>query len=282
MAKRNRWVHARATPHRPAAHGKLEVKVRWTKEATRCNLRQARLPHKWWTFAARHAAFARDVWRKGTDGQTAYERKHGVSSFTGKMVPFGMGIQFRATKPNRDKLLEFDARAVDGIFLGWDLQPGMSFKGDYVVAAWSDFQALGLDAKVPVHVVREIVVLESVTFPIADAERAMGLRLPLPAGEQQQQQQQLPAEHSAQDTDVSELVDQPQPRRGRQSQLTQRVSSTMISDRTPAACVQSSRRGSRHKSGLPSAKRGGKSSSTKPWLRRLPPTRRKSRWRRPT
>ena len=38
------------------------------------------------------------------------------------------------------------------MFLGWDMQPGMKFKGDYVVAAWSDFQALGLDAKVIVHV----------------------------------------------------------------------------------------------------------------------------------
>ena len=91
----------------------------------------------------------------------------------------------------------------------------MAFKGDYVVAAWSDFQALGLDAKVPIHVVREIIVLESVTFPVADAERAMGLRLPLPAGEQQQQQQQqLPAEHSAQDMVVSEPVDPPPPTAG--------------------------------------------------------------------
>ena len=127
---------------------------------------------------------ARNVWRKGTDGRSAYERLHGVSSFTGQMVPFGMGIQFRPTKPNREQLLEFDARAVDGIFLGWDIQPGMTFKGDYVVAAWSDFQALGLDAKVPIHVVREIIVPERIVFPIADAERALGLRLPLPAEQQ--------------------------------------------------------------------------------------------------
>ena len=69
-------------------------------------------------------------------------------------------------------------------------------------------------AKVPVHVAGEIVVPENVTFPIADAERAMGLRLPLPAGEQQQQQLQLPAEHSAQDVVVSEPVDPPPPTAG--------------------------------------------------------------------
>ena len=121
MAKRNKWVHRRATPHRPEAHGKLEIKVRYTKEATRCNLRQSRLPHKWWTFAGRHACVARNVWRKGTDGLSAYERKHGLNSFTGQLVPFGMGIQFRPTKPNRERLLEFDSRAVDGVFLGWDI-----------------------------------------------------------------------------------------------------------------------------------------------------------------
>ena len=187
MARRNKWVHRRATPHRPEAHGKLEIKIRYTKEATRCNLRQSRLPHKYWTYASRHACWARNVWRKGTDGKSAYERLHGTSSFTGKLVPFGMGIQFRPTKPNREKLLEFDSRAVDGIFLGWDIQPGMTFKGDYLVAAWSDFQALGLDAKVPVHVVREIIVPENVSFPVADAERAMGLRMPLPADTQHPQ-----------------------------------------------------------------------------------------------
>ena len=66
------------------------------------------------------------------------------------------------------------------------MQPGMKFKGDYVVAAWSDLQALRLDAKVLVHVVREILVPETVRFPIADAERAQGIRLPLSAEQQQQ------------------------------------------------------------------------------------------------
>ena len=89
----------------------------------------------------------------------------------------------------------------------------MTFKGDYIVAAWKDFQELGLDAKVPVHVVRELIVPDEMRFPIADAERAMGLRLPLPAGEEQQQQQ-LPAEHSAQDMVVSEPVDPPPPTAG--------------------------------------------------------------------
>merc|ERR1712032_1476861 len=45
MTKRNKWVHRRATPHRPETHGKLEIRVRWTKEATRSNLRQSRMPH---------------------------------------------------------------------------------------------------------------------------------------------------------------------------------------------------------------------------------------------
>ena len=64
MAKRNKWVHHRATPHRPAAHGKIEVKIRYTKEHIRCNLLQARLEHKYWTLAGRHACFARNVWKK--------------------------------------------------------------------------------------------------------------------------------------------------------------------------------------------------------------------------
>ena len=53
------------------------------------------------------------------------------------------------------------------------MQPGCEWKGDYLVAAISDFQALGVDAKIPVHVVKEIIVPEPLTFPIGIAEEKM-------------------------------------------------------------------------------------------------------------
>ena len=84
-------------------------------------------------------------------------------------MPFGAEIEYRPTAPNRDDLLAFDARAVPGIFFGWDLQPGMEWKGDYIVAALSAFEAQGLDAKCPVHVVKEIIVPEKLRFPLAEA-----------------------------------------------------------------------------------------------------------------
>ncbi len=36
-AKDLKWVHDKATPHRPESHGLIEVKVGHTKQATRCN-----------------------------------------------------------------------------------------------------------------------------------------------------------------------------------------------------------------------------------------------------
>ena len=69
---------------------------------------------------------------------------------------------FFTPKPLQKKLPKFAPNAVPGVFLGWHLQPGGVWTGEYLVAYWPDFQAMGIDkpGRVAVHCVQEVILEE--------------------------------------------------------------------------------------------------------------------------
>jgi hypothetical protein len=137
---------------------------------TRTTLYQSGLAEKWWPYASRHFCLSDNIYRK------AWKNRFG-KSFEGPKIPFGALIDFKPS-PTRDKPVgKFQARSVPGVFLGYHLGAGGKWKGDFYVAALSDFQkSIGNKKHVPVQRVKEVVAdYDGVwSFPIKaynDAER---------------------------------------------------------------------------------------------------------------
>jgi hypothetical protein len=78
----------------------------------------------------RHYSFSHNT--AVVDGDSAYNRRHGKGHFTGPSVPFGSLVNFM---PQPDvKLDAFESKAQLGIFVGYHVLPGGTWKGDYLVA----------------------------------------------------------------------------------------------------------------------------------------------------
>ena len=69
-------------------------------------------------------------------------------------------MRIQACPTKLDRLPEFAARAVEGIFFGYVLIPGERWKGDYLVADLNDFRT----GKKSVHIqqVREVIEVDEI------------------------------------------------------------------------------------------------------------------------
>ena len=70
--------------------------------------------------------------------ETPYQRRF-EEQFKGLVVPCGALIEYRPAKPDRQKLAKMEPRSVPGLFLGWYIQPGGRWTGDYLVAPLDSF-----------------------------------------------------------------------------------------------------------------------------------------------
>ena len=86
------------------------------------------MPSRFWPFAIRHAAHARNVVKKKNHESTAYFAKHGVD-FPGKRIPFGTLVN---CVPPPGEHTKFEGSSDECLFLYWHLNPGLVFQ-DYVV-----------------------------------------------------------------------------------------------------------------------------------------------------
>jgi hypothetical protein len=94
--------------------------------------------------------------------RVSLESRFGGRKLTGQRIPFGALVDFRPS-PIQGAQAKFAPRASPGIFLGYVLQPGGKWKGDYLAAKLSDF-ATGVETgwrQVPIHRIREVVGPES-------------------------------------------------------------------------------------------------------------------------
>ena len=131
-------------------------------EATRCSLEQSGFPLSCWPKAVRHQCFALnvsdDTWSRarGSAGDnrlfhpaefgdatsmrgklTAYERRHG-EEYTGLDLPLGCRVRYRRPEPALKAKHKFDTPTRNGVFVGWDTQPGGVWQGAYIVADEED------------------------------------------------------------------------------------------------------------------------------------------------
>ena len=112
----------------------IEREIRTILEGTRANLVQSGLPDRYWPLASQHHAVCLNVTMRLDNGQIPWELRFG-SKFNGKRIPFGAKVLYWAPKkqkkPERSK---FAGTGIEGIFLGYHIQPGLIFNDEYLVA----------------------------------------------------------------------------------------------------------------------------------------------------
>ena len=106
-------------------------------------------------------------------GESFWSRRHG-HEFSGHLVPFGAEIIFKPPKA-KDPHLKFEPVGSRGVFLGYALNPGGRFDGDYLCAKLEDFADM---QNVRVFQVKGINPVMPFVFPLRTAaNEAMQLRL---------------------------------------------------------------------------------------------------------
>ena len=163
-------VHLRSTPYRPESNGIIEREIGLLGAGIRTLLCQAGLPHSWWVYAGRHFCHSMNV--NMTTDPNPWQLWHNCE-FTGAQFAFGSLITFRLPVPYRSSL-KFDPRAVDGIFVGYELNPGNAWTGDYLVAELAAIlRADPMNMKVTIHRVKEVTAHgDRIRFPLREAKDA--------------------------------------------------------------------------------------------------------------
>ena len=74
----------------------------------------------------------------GFDGKSPLEKRFGLP-FPGLDLPFGCKVMYLPTPISKSPTVKLDPNRKEGIFLGYDMQPGFEFTGGYLVAPLASF-----------------------------------------------------------------------------------------------------------------------------------------------
>ena len=99
--------------------------------------------------------------------------RHANAPFTGLRLPFGCLIDFKPSPVKGKTDAKFAPTSVPGLFVGYNLQPGGRFKGDYLVISLADAKRLlekPKSARIFVQRVKEIYINpdEGYVFPMKE------------------------------------------------------------------------------------------------------------------
>ena len=168
--RESKIVHDLSTQGQPQSNGRAERLVRRTMEGTKTLTLQAGLPGAFWPYAMRHYCFSQNIDVVG--GDSNWNRRHGLGQFDGPSIPFGCLVDFKPMKEDSKLLPKGSPGAVPGVFLGYKLNPGGVWQGEYRVADLTEFNDLDLSVwgnsgDIHHQVVREIVWSpKSIIFPL--------------------------------------------------------------------------------------------------------------------
>ena len=125
------------------------------------------IPTTSWPFAGEHFCFANNI--AIVNGDSAWNKRHKKGRFRGMQFPFGALVDFM---PQPDTRVEsMGPKTLPGVFIGYHVNPGGEWSGDYLVADLAYFRA-NPDvprSKVIIHRIKEAVpILDGkFVFPVA-------------------------------------------------------------------------------------------------------------------
>ena len=85
------------------------------------------------------------------------------------MIPFGALVDFKPTPAKAQMLQKFAPTSVPGIFLGYHLQPGGKWKGDYFVIPLTELQSSEDTAPKAQRVKEVYLATGAIQFPMKQA-----------------------------------------------------------------------------------------------------------------
>ena len=118
----------------------IERESRTILEGTRANLEQAGTGVKLWPLAAQHHAMALNLTERVDSKSIPWEDRFG-EALDGLKVPFGAKVLYwNNPEQNVTGKSKFSATGVDGVFLGYHIQPGFNWRKEYLVAPLKGFK----------------------------------------------------------------------------------------------------------------------------------------------
>ena len=136
------WNHCTPTPHRSETNGIAERAVRRVKEGTSAVVSQSGLNENWWADAMECYTYLRNVTDVSSDGKTPYERRFG-QPFKGPIIPFGSLVEYHPiTAKDQSRIHQFGKKVFLGLFLGYALYTGGTWKGDVLVADLEELETM--------------------------------------------------------------------------------------------------------------------------------------------
>ena len=89
--------------------------------------------------------------------------------FYSKLLTFGCKVTYRLPGDIRKDGLKFEEPTDDAIFMGWQIDPGAKFRGDYWILDLDSYMD-NPEQAVPRRI-KEIFELQDREFPLADAKQ---------------------------------------------------------------------------------------------------------------
>ncbi len=151
-----KWRLGTATTGMPQTNGVAENCVRRCKEGGGCAIVQSGLnPSKFWPYAGEHFCFANNI--AIVNGDSAWNKRHKKGRFKGMQIPYGALVDFMS-QPDV-KVASMGPKTIPGIFIGYHVNPGWEWSGDYLVAGLDYFRSDPEFArsKVKIHRIKEVV-----------------------------------------------------------------------------------------------------------------------------
>ena len=106
----------------------IEREIRTILEGTRANLEQAGTGVKPWPLTAQHHAMALILTERFDSKSIPWEGRFG-EAFDGLIVPFGAKVLYwNNPKQHVTGESKFSATGMDGVFLGYHIQPGFNWR----------------------------------------------------------------------------------------------------------------------------------------------------------
>ena len=137
----------------------VEREIRQMLEGTRTNLLQAAFPQRYWPLAMQHFACAHNMLPSIGQSTSPWEERFG-EAFGDKLVPFGAQVLFWDNPKRPDCTSgKTSPTAVEGVFLGYHIQPGHVWRGEYLV---TKLEALEYHLE---HASFTIIRVKKVEFP---------------------------------------------------------------------------------------------------------------------